>query len=174
MATYYMDYVNGLDANSGASWGAAKKTIDGFSAAILNPGDIIRVLITSIYSSFFTYDHDPLDVEVEQAVYKFCLAMGDDEYNAIKPPFLKLIENQYYGFIKLDWNTTLKKYKIIAPEYEITIENTNESQNIQYLFMLSAINKQDYYNMSGEFDRYKRLINDNGGIMSRVKFHTSI
>ena len=43
MTIYYMDYVNGLDANSGANWGLAKKTMDGFTAAILNPGDIIHI-----------------------------------------------------------------------------------------------------------------------------------
>jgi len=43
MATYYMDYVNGDDGNNGSSWALAKKTIQGFTAAILGPGDIIRI-----------------------------------------------------------------------------------------------------------------------------------
>lgn len=43
MPTYYLDYVNGDDANSGANFGLAKKTINGFTAAILAPGDIIHV-----------------------------------------------------------------------------------------------------------------------------------
>jgi hypothetical protein len=135
---------------------------------------VVRVIITSIYSTFFIFNHDPLDVEVGRVVYNFCLAMSDEEYNTIKSSFLKMIENQYYGFIKVDWNTVLKKYGIIAPDYEVTIGNTNENQNIMYLLTLRAMNKQEYYNMSGEFDRFKRLVTDNGGIMSRVKFHTSI
>jgi hypothetical protein len=38
-----MDYINGLSGNTGASWGAAKKSIDDFTAAILNPGDVIKI-----------------------------------------------------------------------------------------------------------------------------------
>ncbi len=40
---YYMDYVNGADVNDGASWVNAKKTIGGFTSAILVPGDVIKV-----------------------------------------------------------------------------------------------------------------------------------
>ncbi len=43
MTTYYMDYVNGADANNGSDWAHAKKTIDGFTADILSPGDIVRI-----------------------------------------------------------------------------------------------------------------------------------
>jgi hypothetical protein len=43
MAIYYMDYINGNDANDGSTWALAKKTINGFTAAILNPGDVIRI-----------------------------------------------------------------------------------------------------------------------------------
>ena len=135
---------------------------------------VVRVLVTSIYSNFFFFDHDPLDSEVEQTVYNYCLAMSDTEYDAIKPPFLKMVENLYCGFIKTEWNTTLKAYGIIPLDYEVTIENTNELQNITYLLTLRAMSRQEYYNMAGEFDRYKRLINDNDGIMSRVKFHADV
>ena len=135
---------------------------------------VVRVLITTLKSEFFIFDHDPVDAEVETVVNKYIANMSDQEYDSIKPYALKLFENEYFNFIKNEWNTSLKTYGIIPPDFTITIENTNEVQNIGYLLVLKRINKQEYYNMSGEFDRYKRLINDNGGIMSRVKFHNDI
>lgn len=135
---------------------------------------MVKVMITSTCINYFTFTHNPVDVEVELVVYKFCMAMNDDEFNAIKPTFLKMVENEYFNFIKNEWNVCLKSHGIIPPDYEITIQNTDEAKNIYYLLVLKAMSKQEYYNMSGEFDRYKRLISDNGGIMSRVKFHTNI
>lgn len=43
MSTYYMDYKNGNDANGGTSWVDAKRSMSGFSAAMLNPTDVIRI-----------------------------------------------------------------------------------------------------------------------------------
>jgi len=43
MAIYYIDYVNGLDANNGSSWALAWKTINGAVAATIGPGDVIRI-----------------------------------------------------------------------------------------------------------------------------------
>jgi len=44
MATYYLDYENGNDANSGADWANAWKTItSGATAARIAPGDTIRI-----------------------------------------------------------------------------------------------------------------------------------
>lgn len=44
MATYYLDYVNGNDANSGADWANAWKTIGtGAGASDIAPGDVIRI-----------------------------------------------------------------------------------------------------------------------------------
>ena len=43
MAIRYMNYENGSDANDGTSWADAKKTIQGFTSAILAPGDVIRI-----------------------------------------------------------------------------------------------------------------------------------
>jgi len=131
----------------------------------------VRVLLTELRSEFFYFADEPTDYKVEQIVNKFLLEMSEEEFNDMKPPMLKLIENEYCDFIKSDWNTTLKKYGIIPEEYEITIENTNEIQNIQYLLTLKRYNKEDYYKMAGEFDRYKRVITENGGLMSRVKLH---
>jgi len=44
MPTYYLDYVNGNDANDGSDWANAWKTITlGATAARIAPGDIIRI-----------------------------------------------------------------------------------------------------------------------------------
>lgn len=44
MATFYIDFVNGNDANAGTSWGLAWKTVNtGATAARIAPGDIIRM-----------------------------------------------------------------------------------------------------------------------------------
>jgi len=135
---------------------------------------IVRVSITTLKSEFFMFNHNPVDAEVEDVVTKYVLNMEDESYEHIKPTILKMFENEYYYFIKNDWNTALKDNGIIPQEYEITIENTDEITNIGMLLALKKVNKQEFYNMSGEFDRYKRLISDNGGIMSRVKLHTTI
>lgn len=44
MSTFYLDYLNGNDANSGADWANAWKTItSGATAARIAPGDIVRI-----------------------------------------------------------------------------------------------------------------------------------
>lgn len=44
MTTFYLDYVNGNDANDGSSWALAWKTVtSGATAARIAPGDIIRI-----------------------------------------------------------------------------------------------------------------------------------
>lgn len=44
MTIFYLDYVNGADANDGSSWALAWKTItSGATAARIAPGDIIRI-----------------------------------------------------------------------------------------------------------------------------------
>lgn len=44
MSTFYIDYVNGNDANAGTSWATAWKTINlGATAARIAPGDFIRL-----------------------------------------------------------------------------------------------------------------------------------
>ncbi len=135
---------------------------------------MVRIEITSLFITFFTFKHDPLDTEVEDVVHNYCMSLNNEEYNNIKPAFLKIVENEYFIFIRDEWNKCLKTNGIISQDEEVTITNTDENKNIQYLLILKRINKQDYYNMAGEFDRYKRLVNDNGGIMSRVNFHETI
>lgn len=44
MATFYIDLVNGNDANAGTSWGTAWRTVNsGATAARIAPGDIIKI-----------------------------------------------------------------------------------------------------------------------------------
>lgn len=44
MAIYYLDYLNGNDANNGSTWALAWKTItSGATAARIAPGDVIRI-----------------------------------------------------------------------------------------------------------------------------------
>lgn len=44
MTIYYVDYINGLDANAGTSWGTAWKTLTlGATLARIAPGDVIRI-----------------------------------------------------------------------------------------------------------------------------------
>jgi len=43
MSIWYVDYVNGDDTNGGTSWADAVKTIQGVTAAMLNPGDEVRI-----------------------------------------------------------------------------------------------------------------------------------
>lgn len=44
MTTYFLDPVNGSDANDGTTFANRKKTIAAFTVAILNPGDTVRVM----------------------------------------------------------------------------------------------------------------------------------
>ena len=48
MATFYLDFVNGTDANNGSSWALAWKTLNlGATAARIAPGDTIRIAKTA-------------------------------------------------------------------------------------------------------------------------------
>lgn len=95
----------------------------------------------------------------------------DEIWQANKSPMLKTIENIYIDFLTNDWTPMLKKYGLIPPDHVITVDNTDSVQNITLLFTLRAYNKDDYYKMAGEFDRYKSAIESNGGIMAKVRHH---
>lgn len=75
-----------------------------------------------------------------------------------KPYLLKLIDNMYVTFLTNDWTKCLQANSIIASNQTITVTNTTSSQNILYLISLKNVSKTDYYNMAGEFDRYRNQI----------------
>jgi hypothetical protein len=75
-----------------------------------------------------------------------------------KPYLLKMVDNMYISFLTNDWTTVLRGYGLIASNQTITVTNTSSSQNIIYLITLKAYSKTDYYNMAGEFDRYRTQI----------------
>lgn len=73
MATYYIDLVNGNDANSGADWANAKKTIAAIGAATLNPGDEVRIAKTMDETSLSqnaTFTNGSITVTLTSAVTK--------------------------------------------------------------------------------------------------------
>ena len=73
MATYYIDLVSGNDANSGADWANAKKTIAGVTAAMLNPGDEVRIAKTMDETSLgqnATFTNGSITVTLTSAVTK--------------------------------------------------------------------------------------------------------
>jgi hypothetical protein len=84
---------------------------------------------------------------------------------------LKTIENVYVDFLTNDWTACLRNRSIISNDVTITVDNTSEQGNIQYLLILRQVDKPDYYNMAGEFQRFKDNIVGNGGIMSKVIKH---
>lgn len=75
-----------------------------------------------------------------------------------KPYLLKMVDNMYISFLTNDWTTVLRGYGLIESNQTITVTNTSSSQNIIYLITLKAYSKTDYYNMAGEFDRYRAQI----------------
>ena len=95
----------------------------------------------------------------------------EEEYQNAKSANLKMLENIYIDFLTNYWTPLLRTKGIIAQDYNITVENTNEMQNITYLLTLRSIDVESYYKMAGEFERLKNNIIAQGGIMSRVKYH---
>lgn len=51
MTTYFLDTENGNDANDGLSFATRKKTIAAFTAALLAPGDVVRMMASRAPSS---------------------------------------------------------------------------------------------------------------------------
>ena len=99
------------------------------------------------------------------------IAWEEQEFQNNKSYNLKMMENIYIDFLTNDWTPLLRTKGIIAQDYVITVNNTDEQQNIAYLINLRSIDKISYYNMAGEFERLKNNITSNGGIMSKVKYH---
>lgn len=94
-----------------------------------------------------------------------------NEWQNSKSTLLKQVENLYVDFLTNDWTLVLRDKAIIATNVTITVDSTSESQNMTYLMQLRSLDKNIYYNMAGEFDRFKSVIIENGGIMSRVIKH---
>lgn len=138
----------------------------------------IRVELTSLKSEFFFFDKSkfdsPPDEIIREVVLQHLNNLSDEEYTMIKPPYLKMLDNEYYAFIRDDWNKVLHDNGILPTGQTITIKNTNAEQNVMYLLYLKRINKQKFYDMAGEFDRYKRLIEDAGGLTGKVVYHDDI
>jgi hypothetical protein len=92
-------------------------------------------------------------------------------YQNNKSPMLKQVENLYIDFLTNDWTPLLRKYGLIPISHTITVDNTDSYTNMGLLMQLRAINKTEYYNMAGEFDRFKNTIEGLGGIMAKVVLH---
>ena len=95
----------------------------------------------------------------------------ENQWQSAKPLLLKQIENNYIDFLETDWSNCLINNNIISEGFIINIDNTGEVENVNYLIQLKNINKNDYYIMAGEFDRYKSIIVEYGGVMSKIIFH---
>lgn len=91
-----------------------------------------------------------------------------------KPVMLKIVENVYVSFLTNDWTTVLRTYSLIQSNFVVTVTNKSETENVTYLLYLKSLSKPDYYNMAGEFDRYKATIVGYGGIMSEVIWHQEV
>lgn len=105
------------------------------------------------------------------AIEPIATAWEEEQFQASKSANLKMLENIYVDFLTNDWTPLLRAKGIIAPDYTITVENTDEIHNIGYLISLRAIDKESYYKMAGEFERLKNNIIAQGGIMSKVRQH---
>lgn len=121
---------------------------------------------------FFKFDKEPSDSDAAKVVdqYKASMAAVDGPL-IIKREFLYALENAYVDFLVNKWTPCLIEKKLIKAEDVITVENTDELTNVTLLFQLRALDFEKYALMAGEFDRLKRLIIENGGIMKDVKFH---
>ena len=97
--------------------------------------------------------------------------LTEEEYQNAKSANLKMLENIYVDFLTNDWTPLLRTKGIIAQDYTVTVENTDEMHNIGYLLALRSLDKDNYYKMAGEFERLKNNIIAQGGIMARVRFH---
>ena len=84
---------------------------------------------------------------------------------------LKTIENTYVDFLTNDWTPALRSLGLIPSDYTITVDNTDANTNIGLLLQMRTINKETYGFMAGEFDRFKSIILELGGIMAKVKQH---
>jgi hypothetical protein len=101
-------------------------------------------------------------------------AWVSEQWQRDKPYMLKVLENNYYNFLTNDWTVALRTNGLISSNRTICVTNTDETANIIYLIQLKAVNKAEYYNMAGEFDRYKTAIVLYGGIMSQVIKHPEV
>ena len=101
--------------------------------------------------------------------------IADDEeesaWQTNKSINLKIMENIYFSFLQDQWTPLLRTNGIISPTAEVTIENTDELQNITYLIALRNVSFESYSLMAGEFQRLKDQILRLGGIMAKIKHH---
>lgn len=96
-------------------------------------------------------------------------AMKEAEWQESKSYMLKVIENTYIDFLTTVWTTALRNAGLIAIDYTITVDNTTEEQNINYLLQLRSLNFDDYNTCASEFSRFKSTILENGGVMAKVQ-----
>jgi hypothetical protein len=84
---------------------------------------------------------------------------------------LKTIENTYIDFLTNDWTPILRTAELIPVDDTITVSNTDETTNIGLLLQLRTINKSEYERCSNEFLKFKTMIKELGGVMSKVQSH---
>lgn len=89
----------------------------------------------------------------------------------VKSSTLMFLENLYCDFLKNEWTPKLRSIGFIAADAEITVQNTESSQNIGYLLALKAMDKAEYSYYAGEFGRLKSMIEAEGGTMATVERH---
>lgn len=98
-------------------------------------------------------------------------AAEETAWQEAKSPALKALENIYVDFLTNMWTPALRTAAIIAPDYTITVANTDEATNMYFLMQLRVIDYTVYDQMANEFLRLKTAIVGNGGIMSKVIPH---
>lgn len=102
------------------------------------------------------------------------MAWDYQKWQSDKSTLLKIVENNYVTFLTNDWTMILRTNSLIDTNFTVCVTNKTEYDNIVYLLTLKVISKNDYYNMAGEFDRYKTTITSYGGIMSEVIWHSEV
>lgn len=102
-------------------------------------------------------------------------AAAEAAWQASKSSMLKAIENMYVEFLTVTWTNKLRELLLIAPDYTVTVANTDTVGNMTYLMQVRALDtvelKPTYNYFASEFERFKLNIEALGGIMSKVIVH---
>jgi len=112
-------------------------------------------------------EKDAVDLAEQQAILD-----EEEAWQLAKSPSLKALENIYVDFITNMWTPALRTAGLIANDYTITVDNTDEPTNMYLLMQLRQLDYNTYDTMGSEFLRLKIAITGNGGVMSRVRQHS--
>ena len=88
-----------------------------------------------------------------------------------KSPALKQLETAYCNFLETSWTMLLRSKGIIAPDYTITVENTDTITNTTYLLGFMQSDMSIYTPMSTVFLGFTTAIEGMGGTMADCRKH---